>query len=246
EIVLEEEQEPGAIGHRFLEDPERGVLLPLLGPLRLGPVDDDGDLPLPVGRAQPRERLCANGVARIAAEHVGPNRRGVHAVHLDLRHRHSRFEAVSSPGARVATTIGTAAMPAERRRSRLLRRIAGWLEQLASRGDNGQAARPTGVRRQTFCPYRPQGAIASVIVLWIALGGLAFLFHRYVGWPARSSQNHVFYVATVIGLLPVALVVLDAVARSGGAVDLRGFKIDFSRSVVQNELQLAPNLGQLG
>jgi len=50
----------------------------------------------------------------------------------------------------------------------------------------------------------------------------------------------------VIGLLPLALVVLDVVARSGGAVDFRGFKIDFSASVVRTELQLAPNLGQPG
>src|SRR5439155_9852377 len=91
-----------------------------------------------------------------------------------------------------------------------------------------------------------QAAIASVVALWILLGGLAYLFNRYLSWPTHESQNHVFYVATVVGLLPLALVILDAVARSAGPVDLRGFNIDFSRSVVGNELQLAPNLGQPG
>ena len=146
----------------------------------------------------------------------------------------------------MAATIETAAIPAERRSSRLLRRLAAWLERLAARAENGQAARRAAGGRQAFWPYSPQAAIASVVLLWITLGGLAFVFNRYVGWPARSSENHVFYVATVIGLLPVALVVLDAVARTGGAVDLRGFKVDFSRSEVRNELQLEPNLGQLG
>jgi hypothetical protein len=146
----------------------------------------------------------------------------------------------------LATTIETADRPVERRRSRVLRSVARRLEQLAARVDDGQAERQSRVRKQAFWPYSPEAAIASVLMLWVVLGGLAYLFNRYAGWPSGSSQNHVLYVATVVGLLPVALLILDAVARSGGAVDLRGFKIDFSRSVVGSELQLAPNLGQAG
>lgn len=146
----------------------------------------------------------------------------------------------------MSTTIETAAQPVEHRRSRALRSAARRLEQLAARVDDGQVTRQAKRGRQSFWPYSSQAAIASVVALWIVLGGLAYVFNRYVGWPTDSSQNHVFYVATVIGLLPLALVVLDAVARSGGTVDLRGFKVDFSRSVVGSELQLAPNLGQPG
>lgn len=146
----------------------------------------------------------------------------------------------------MAMTADAAAQPESPRRSRALRKVATWLEQRAARLENGHIQAKPKTAQQSFWPYGTRAAIACVVGLWIVLGVLAYLAHRYLGWPTQSSQNHVFYVATVIGLLPLALVVLDAVARTGGAVDFRGFKIDFASSVVRTDVQLAPNLGQAG
>jgi hypothetical protein len=146
----------------------------------------------------------------------------------------------------VAMTAEAAAQPESPRRSRALRSVAKRLDHLAERLDNGHVQQQPSARSQAFWPYGTRAAITCVVGLWVVLGVLAYLFNRYLGWPTQSSENHVFYVATVVGLLPLALVVLDVVARTGGAVDLRGFKIDFSSSMVHTELQLAPNLGQPG
>jgi len=146
----------------------------------------------------------------------------------------------------VATTTHSAAPTESRLPSRALHGAAHGLERLAVRLDGRREERPKSSGGELFWPYGTRAAIVSVVLLWVALGALAYLFHRSVGWPSQSSANHVFYVATVIGLLPLALVVLDVVARSGGAVELRGFKIDFSSSKVSTELQLTPNLGQSG
>jgi hypothetical protein len=143
-------------------------------------------------------------------------------------------------------TVEAAAQPGSPRRSRVLRLIARRLDRVAERFENGRATQKPSGASQAFWPYGTQAAIWCVVALWVVLGAFAYLANRYVGWPSQSSENHVFYVATVIGLLPLALVVLDVVARGGGAVDLRGFKIDFSRSKVQSDVQVAADLGHPG
>jgi hypothetical protein len=147
----------------------------------------------------------------------------------------------------VATTTHPAAQPESSWSGRRLHGMANRLERLALRSDGRHEPKPKPVgASELFWPYGTGAAILAVFALWTALGVLAWAMNSWLGWPAQSSENHVFYVATLIGLLPLALVVLDVVARSGGAVDFRGFKIDFSTSVVHTELQLAPNLGQAG
>jgi hypothetical protein len=147
----------------------------------------------------------------------------------------------------VVTPTQTASQPESSWGARALHGLAHRVERLALRveGRAEPKSKPAGAP-ELFWPYGTRAAIVAVFVLWAALGLLAWLLNSLLGWPSQSSENHVFYVATLIGLLPLALVVLDVVARRGGAVDFRGFKIDFSASVVHTELQLAPNLGQPG
>ena len=149
----------------------------------------------------------------------------------------------------MASPTQSAAQPESSWSARALHGLATRVEHLALRVEGHAEPKaepePAGAP-ELFWPYGTRAAIVAVFVLWIGLGLVAWLLNSLVGWPSQSSENHVFYVATLIGLLPLALVVLDVVARSGGAVDFRGFKIDFSASVVRTELTLAPNLGQPG
>lgn len=59
------------------------------------------------------------------------------------------------------------------------------------------------------------------------------LSHHLVGWPNKESGNTLFFLAVAVGFVPTLLAVLDYVASSRAAMDIKGIEIDFSQGDVK-------------
>src|ERR1017187_10435679 len=101
--------------------------------------------------------------------------------------------------------------------------------------------------RQSLWPYGTQEALLAAPLIWVALGASFALSHRLLNWPNSESGNAVLLAAVAVGLVPILLAVLDYVASSRAALDIKGIKIDFSQGEVKRlTIELPPNLGQTG
>jgi hypothetical protein len=84
-------------------------------------------------------------------------------------------------------------------------------------------------------------------LIWLALGASFALSHHFFGWPNKESGNTIILLAVAVGLVPTLLAVLDYVASSRAAMDIKGIKIDFSQGEVRRmTIELPPNLVQTG
>ena len=83
-----------------------------------------------------------------------------------------------------------------------------------------------------------RGALLAAPLIWLALGAGLVLSHRLLNWPSKEGGNTVLLLAVGVSLVPTLLAVLDYVASSRAAMDIKGIKIDFS----QGELKRGHNL----
>jgi hypothetical protein len=84
-------------------------------------------------------------------------------------------------------------------------------------------------------PFGAPIALAAVPVIWLALAASLWMTHRWLDWPTSASASGLVYLAAAVGLVPVGLLVLEAVARRGGAVTTRWGGIDFGKGVKAEE-----------
>jgi hypothetical protein len=95
-------------------------------------------------------------------------------------------------------------------------------------------------------PFGALVALVAVPAVWLALAVVLWMTHRWLDWPTATSASGLVYLAVAVGLVPVGLLVLNAVARGGGAVTSRwggidfgtGVKVDEGRQAVQVETSL--------
>ena len=101
--------------------------------------------------------------------------------------------------------------------------------------------------RQPLWPTGGRGALLAAPLIWLALGVALGLAHKLWGWPNKDSGNTVLLLTVAVGFVPILLAVLDYIASSRAAMDIRGVKIDFSQGEVKRlTIELPPNLGQAG
>ena len=101
--------------------------------------------------------------------------------------------------------------------------------------------------RQPLWPFGSLGALLAAPLIWLALGASFSLSHRFLTWPNKESGNTILLLAVAVGLVPTLLAVLDYIASSRAAMDIKGIKIDFSqREVKRITIELPPNLVQTG
>ena len=85
---------------------------------------------------------------------------------------------------------------------------------LAARGgerspqDDGVALWPFGVLI----------ALAAAPIVWLLLAAIFWMTNRWLGWPTTGSAGGLLYLAVAIGVVPIILLILDAIARGGGSV----------------------------
>lgn len=101
--------------------------------------------------------------------------------------------------------------------------------------------------RQSLWPFGGRGALLAAPMIWLALGAGFVLSHRLLNWPSKENGNMVLLLAVGVSLVPTLLAVLDYIASSRAAMDIKGIKIDFSQGEVKRiTIELPPNLVQAG
>lgn len=94
-----------------------------------------------------------------------------------------------------------------------------------------------------FWPYSRRAAVVLAVVTWIAWGVALAVSNSYAGWPNDSTAGWLPFVVLALGLVPLALVVLDSFRSSQAKVDLRWVKFDFSAAgVVPESLGIPDNI----
>lgn len=89
------------------------------------------------------------------------------------------------------------------------------------------------------------GALSGLLVL--GLFGLAWLVRENSDWPTEGSDNLLLTGVLIIGLLPVMLVLIDALIRRGGKLSFQGITIDLAGADVRGvEFRIDTNIGVEG
>src|SRR6266849_4476443 len=73
------------------------------------------------------------------------------------------------------------------------------------------------------------GALSGALV--IGLFALAILVRRTSAWPTARTDTILLVGVLVVGMIPIALVLIDALIRRGGSLSFQGVRIDLSASV---------------
>ena len=101
--------------------------------------------------------------------------------------------------------------------------------------------------KQSLWPFGSRGALLAAPLIWLVLGVSFGLSHHFLAWPNKEGGNTVLLLAVAIGFVPTLLAVLDYIASSRAAMDIKGIKIDFSQGEVKRlTIELPPNLMQTG
>jgi hypothetical protein len=137
--------------------------------------------------------------------------------------------------------VATHVTPATSERLGLRKRVRSWLR---------RQARPEGTEQPpSLWPYGVATALVAVPVLWLLIALVLWVAHHMLEWPTQSTAGGVVYIATLVGLTPIWLVVLDWMAARRGAVTTTWFSIDFSKGVASDtgpSVQLETSLGRPG
>lgn len=67
-------------------------------------------------------------------------------------------------------------------------------------------------------PFDVLIALAAVPIAWLLLAATFWMTNRWLGWPTADSAGGLLYLAVAIGLVPIILLILEAIARGGGSV----------------------------
>ena len=79
-------------------------------------------------------------------------------------------------------------------------------------------------------PFSPRTSVISAAAVLAGLLLLVAVFRALLDWPSAQSENIVLIGVVLIGLLPIALAVFDAIIDRGAIIEYAGVTIDFSRS----------------
>ena len=80
----------------------------------------------------------------------------------------------------------------------------------------------------TLWPYSKQAALFVIPVVWVLSAIILGVTHNYLSWPDDDSAKLITFVVIALGLIPLALVLLDFAASTRAVLDFKGIKIDFS------------------
>ncbi|MCL5950229.1 MAG: hypothetical protein M1132_00665 [Chloroflexi bacterium] len=106
--------------------------------------------------------------------------------------------------------------------------------------------------KDVLWPFNRALAVLLAFVTWVFFAILFALLDRYAGWPDKELRAPLLYAVIGLGLIPLALALLDFAASRRAVVDIRGFKFDFSHvdlgsvNVSARSFPLPDNIGITG
>ncbi|MCI0392740.1 MAG: hypothetical protein MOB07_28750 [Acidobacteria bacterium] len=84
-------------------------------------------------------------------------------------------------------------------------------------------------QEETLWPFGTRGALLAAVIIWLVLALIFVATRAYLGWPTNDSLKLAALIVISLGLIPLALRLIDFAASRRAVVDIKGFKIDFSR-----------------
>ena len=99
-------------------------------------------------------------------------------------------------------------------------------------------------RPARFWPFGAVAAIVSALIILVFLSTAVIGAEHWTSWPGHSLESWVMLGVGVIALVPVVLLILDGMARSGGTLEVRGIKVAFAAIVHEQPNVVVPrNMG---
>ncbi len=101
-------------------------------------------------------------------------------------------------------------------------------------------------------PFSRGLALAAIPMILILSIVILVSIRYFVGWPGEEMNRWIVLLVAVMSFLPLLLVLLDFFARNRAVVDVRGFKIDFSKvdfnytEIKRMPIGIADNMGVTG
>jgi hypothetical protein len=92
-------------------------------------------------------------------------------------------------------------------------------------------------------PFGVIPALVSAGALLVALLVTVALLATLANWPEARWQGWLVLGVAVLSLIPLMLLILDRVSRTGGSVEFRGIKIAFAAEAAQTRVTLPGNMG---
>lgn len=103
--------------------------------------------------------------------------------------------------------------------------------------------------KDSLWPYSKLSAFIAIPVTWVVFTILFVLMRKYTNWSDLGSQKFISFIPFIISLLPIGMILLDAISSRGGVVDIKGVKLDFSKvdlnlpEVRRESIKLPDNIG---
>src|SRR5438270_4948665 len=99
-----------------------------------------------------------------------------------------------------------------------------------------------------FWPFKPRASVLSALVLLVGLLLIVGILRAKTGWPSEKSETAVLIGVLLLSLLPLLLTLLDVIIERGGAIEVRGVKIDFAqaRQTGMSGITVPANIGVRG
>ncbi len=96
-------------------------------------------------------------------------------------------------------------------------------------------------------PYSARAALIAAPVIWIIFVVVLLGTRAALGWPDAASMKWVVPTVLGVGLVPIALSIIDYAASRGAVLGFKGLTIDFSRTEIRRAaVELPGNIGQPG
>ena len=102
------------------------------------------------------------------------------------------------------------------------------------------SAEPKGNGNIKLWPFPVPAALLAVPLLWLVLGGALWVTHEVADWPRSDTAGGIVFLVAAAGLIPILLVVVDAIASQQGAITTKWFSVDFGKATVE---QARPAVG---
>jgi hypothetical protein len=84
-------------------------------------------------------------------------------------------------------------------------------------------------------PFGVLIALAAFPIIWLLLAVIFWMTNRWVDWPTSGTSGGLLYLAVAVVLVPIVLLILDAVARGGGSFTVKSVGINFGSGVRATE-----------
>lgn len=101
---------------------------------------------------------------------------------------------------------------------------------------------------QRFWPLKPKFAIRTTIAILLGLVVVLGMVTSTFNWPTKESESAILIGILLISLLPIILALIDVIIARGGAIEIGGVKLDFSKipQIGTAGINIPVNIGLVG